>query len=106
MVRILIPTALRQYVANSSPEVVIKAETVNEAISKLTRENQKLARHILDEQGKLRNFVNIFLNDEDIRALDGEDTKVSDSDTIRIVPAIAGGEVPSKALRRYFCKRA
>src|SRR5487761_106138 len=91
MVKFLIPTALRQYTEGKESQVEVKAATVSEALSDLLSKNQKLAKHILDEQGNLRNFVNVFLNDEDIRYLSGENTKVSEKDTIRIVPAIAGG---------------
>ncbi|MHB8565864.1 MAG: molybdopterin-synthase adenylyltransferase MoeB [Nitrososphaerales archaeon] len=94
MVRVLIPTALRQYTEGQKSEVSVSAKTVSEALSSILQNNQKLAKHILDEQGNLRNFVNLFLNDEDVRYLDGQNTKVSDSDTIRIVPAIAGGSLP------------
>ncbi len=91
MVRVLIPTALKQYTEGSKQQVEIKAETVAQALAKLLGENKKLAMHIVDEQGNLRNFVNIFVNNEDIRHLNGEETKVKEADTIRIVPAIAGG---------------
>src|SRR5487761_1328987 len=102
MVRVLIPTALRQYTEGSKSEVDVRASTVSEALSSLLANNQKLARHIIDEQGKLRNFVNIFLNDEDVRYLGGENTKVSDTDTLRLVPAIAGGLViGEEEYRRY-----
>ncbi len=90
MVRVLIPTALRQYTEGAKSQVDVRATTVSQALVKLLTENQKLAKHIVDEEGNLRNFVNIFLNNEDIRYLGGQETKVSDSDTIRIVPAIAG----------------
>src|SRR5487761_935521 len=91
MVRVLIPTALRQYTEGAKTQVDVRATTVSQALVKVLSENQKLAKHIVDEEGNLRNFVNIFLNNEDIRYLGGQETKVSDSDTIRIVPAIAGG---------------
>src|SRR5487761_862936 len=103
MVRVLIPTALRQYTEGSKSEVDVRASTVSEALSSLLANNQKLARHIIDEQGKLRNFVNIFLNDEDVRYLGGENTKVSDTDTLRLVPAIAGGlEIVEEEQRRQM----
>jgi len=91
LVRILIPTALRQYTEGSRTQIDVSANTVSEALSSVLSSNQKLARHILDEQGNLRNFVNVFLNNEDIRYLGGKQAKVTDGDTIRIVPAIAGG---------------
>jgi sulfur-carrier protein adenylyltransferase/sulfurtransferase len=89
MVHVLIPAALRQFVNGSSLEV--RAGTVSEALSNVLRQNQKLAKQLLDDQGNLRNFVNVFVNSEDIRHLKGQETKVTDLDTIRIVPAIAGG---------------
>ncbi len=95
MVKVLIPTALRQYTEGQRSYVDVNAATVSEVIKEIMHSNQKLAKHILDEQGNLRNFVNIFLNDEDIRYLQGQETKVSDGDTIRIVPAIAGGSLAS-----------
>jgi molybdopterin converting factor small subunit len=50
-----------------------------------------LGRHLLDEQGRLRSFVNLYVGDEDIRYLDGEATPLRDGDTVSIIPAIAGG---------------
>lgn len=91
MVRVLIPTALRQYTEGTETQLEVNASTVSEALAKMLAQNQRLSRHIVDENGNLRNFVNIFLNNEDVRHLSGQETKVSDSDTIRIVPAIAGG---------------
>ncbi|MHB1867990.1 MAG: molybdopterin-synthase adenylyltransferase MoeB [Nitrososphaerales archaeon] len=91
MVKIIIPTALKQYTEGSKTQVNVSAKSVSEAMSILLKDNKKLATHIVDEQGNLRNFVNLFVNNEDIRGLQGENTKVGDDDTIRIVPAIAGG---------------
>src|SRR5579864_1979094 len=91
MVRVLIPTALRQYTEGTGTQLEVNASTVSEALAKMLAQNKKLSRHLVDENGNLRNFVNIFLNNEDVRHLSGQETKVSDSDTIRIVPAIAGG---------------
>jgi molybdopterin/thiamine biosynthesis adenylyltransferase/rhodanese-related sulfurtransferase/molybdopterin converting factor small subunit len=95
LVRVLIPTALRQYTeGGAQSQVNISASTVSEALAALLQTNRKLAAHLVDEQGNLRNFVNIFLNTEDIRHLQGQETLVKDSDTLRIVPAIAGGSRP------------
>jgi sulfur-carrier protein adenylyltransferase/sulfurtransferase len=91
MVKVLIPTALKQYTEGSKTQITVHASTVSEALSAILSENKRLAKHIVDEDGNLRNFVNIFLNSEDVRYLEGQSTPVSDSDTIRIVPAIAGG---------------
>ena len=91
MVRVLIPTALRQYTKGSRSQIDVNANTVSEALDTVLRENQPLAKHIVDEAGNIRNFVNIFLNDEDVRNLQGNNTHVSNTDILRIVPAIAGG---------------
>jgi molybdopterin converting factor small subunit len=88
--KILIPTPLRQY-AGKQPTVEIKAGTVGEALSGLTARHPDLRRHLYTEDGKLRAFVNVYLNDEDVRYLQKEATIVEDNDTISIVPSIAGG---------------
>jgi adenylyltransferase/sulfurtransferase len=90
MVRIIIPTALRQY-AGRQAEVEVPGSTVDEVLSALTERFPDLRRHLYNEQGKLRNFVNIYLNDEDVRYLQKGDTPVGEADSISIVPAIAGG---------------
>ena len=96
MVTIQIPSALKQYAEGSKTHIRISAKTVSEAISLLLKENKKLAIHIMDEHGNLRNFVNLFVNNEGIRHLQGHNTNVGDEDTIRIVPAIAGGSDSSE----------
>ncbi len=88
--KILLPTPLRQY-SNKQPSVDLPASTVGEALSGLVSRHPDLRRHLYNEDGKLRAFVNVYLNDEDVRYLDREATPVSDSDTISIVPSIAGG---------------
>jgi adenylyltransferase/sulfurtransferase len=88
--KIVIPTPLRQY-AEKKAAVEVCARTVGEALSELTSQNPELRRHLFTEQGKLRAFVNIYLNDEDIRYLSKENTPVQESDTLSIVPSIAGG---------------
>ncbi len=90
LVTIIIPTALRQY-ANDQAEMQVEAQTVAEALDRLTTEHLELRRHLYNEQNRLRNFVNVYLNDEDIRHISGHDTPVNDGDTIMIVPSIAGG---------------
>lgn len=89
-VTIIIPTALRQY-ADDSAEMEVEAQTVGQAIDHLTIQYTQLRRHLYNEQDRLRNFVNVYLNDEDIRHVSGHDTPVKDGDTIMIVPSIAGG---------------
>src|SRR6266496_3073030 len=89
-VTIIIPTALRQY-ANGRTEMQVESQTVGEALDQLTRDCPELRRHLYNEQDRLRSFVNIYLNDEDIRHTSGSNTTVKDGDTIMIVPSIAGG---------------
>jgi molybdopterin converting factor small subunit len=88
--RILIPTPLRQY-AGKNDTVELPAATVGEALSGLTSRYSDLRRHLYTDDGKLRAFVNVYLNDEDIRYLQKESTPVRDGDTLTIVPSIAGG---------------
>jgi len=88
--KILIPTPLRQY-ADKKDAVEVNAGTVGEALTHLTSHHPELRRHLYTEDGKLRAFVNVYLNDEDIRYLDRERTPVGEGDTLSIVPSIAGG---------------
>jgi molybdopterin converting factor small subunit len=88
--KILIPTPLRQYAAKSD-SVDLNAQTVGEALTQLTSTHPELKKHLYTDEGKLRSFVNVYVNDEDIRFLSKENTPVQDTDTISIVPSIAGG---------------
>src|SRR5216683_734742 len=90
MPKILIPTPLRQYTGKQDT-VQVKGGTVGEALTELTTRHQDLRRNIYSDEGKLRSFVNVYLNDEDIRYLSKEATPVKEGDTISIVPSIAGG---------------
>jgi molybdopterin converting factor small subunit len=90
MSKIHIPTPLRQYVGKQST-VEVKATTVGEAMSALVAKHPELQRHLYTDEGKLRAFVNLYVNDEDIRYLQKEATAVQDGDNISIVPSIAGG---------------
>ncbi len=89
-VKVMIPTPLRQY-AGKQESVDLDAKTVGEALSSLTAQFAELKRHLYSEEGKLRSFVNVYVNDEDIRYLQKEKTAVQQGDTISIVPSIAGG---------------
>lgn len=89
-VKVMIPTALRHYVGNQE-SLQVQGATIDEVIEKLVDSHQNLKRHLLSEDGKLRNFVNVYLNEEDIRYLKNVQTPVKDGDTVTIVPAIAGG---------------
>jgi molybdopterin converting factor small subunit len=90
MTKILIPTPLRQY-TGKQPTVEVRAGTVAEALSSLTSSHPDLRRHLYTEDGKLRSFVNVYLNDDDVRYLQKEATAIKDGDSISIVPSIAGG---------------
>lgn len=89
-VSISIPTPLRTYTDNKD-QVDVDAATVGEAIGQLVAEHADLKPHLYTEDGKLRTFVNIFLNDEDVRFLDKQNTPVKAGDHLSIIPSIAGG---------------
>jgi adenylyltransferase/sulfurtransferase len=89
-VTITIPTPLRQFAAGQS-EIEVEATTAGEALDQLTSVHAELRRHLFNDQNALRNFVNVYVNDEDIRHTDGPNTPVKEGDTILIVPSIAGG---------------
>lgn len=89
-VTIVIPTPLRQFVGGSS-EVEVNAATAGDALRELTAEHGELRKHLYNEQDKLRNFINVYVGEEDIRHLDGPATQLKDGETIMIVPSIAGG---------------
>jgi molybdopterin converting factor small subunit len=89
-VKVLIPTPLRPFVGKRN-SVDLKADTVGEALGSLTTEFADLRKHLYTDDGRIRSFVNVYLNDEDIRYLDKENTPLKDGDTISIIPSIAGG---------------
>jgi adenylyltransferase/sulfurtransferase len=90
MPKILIPTPLRQYV-DKKDSVEISGATVSEVLGALTAQYPDLRKNLYNDEGKLRSFVNVYVNDEDIRYLSKDKTEVKDADTISIVPSIAGG---------------
>jgi molybdopterin synthase sulfur carrier subunit len=90
MATLIIPTPLRRFTNNTS-KISIPGATISEAVKELTFQFPELRRHLLDEGGKIRSFVNIFVGDEDIRNLEGEQTALKEETVISIVPAIAGG---------------
>ena len=89
-VTIIVPTALRQFTGGNS-RIAVEAATVGEALERLTSEHANLRRHLYSDKNELRNFVNVYLNDEDIRHRAGIETAVKEGDQLMIVPAIAGG---------------
>ena len=90
MAKIIIPTPLRKFTNNQST-VTTNGSTIKESIGALAQIYPELQKHLFDEQGDIRRFVKIFLEDEDINQLQQERTPVTEEATISIVPAIAGG---------------
>lgn len=90
MPQIHIPTPLRAY-TNNLATVSVSGGTVGEALESLLTTHEGLRKHLRDDSGKLRSFVNVYLGDEDIRFLDKEATAISDGQELTIVPSIAGG---------------
>ena len=88
--KVLIPTPLRN-LTNNEAEVAADGATISQLIDSLGKKYAGLKDRLCDDNGKIRRFVNIYLNEEDIRFLQGEATVVKDGDQISIVPAIAGG---------------
>ena len=90
MAKILIPTPLRQF-AGKNDSVEVSGATVGQALDALTAAHPDLRKQLYNDEGKLRSFVNVYVNDEDIRYLSKDATAISANDVIAIVPAIAGG---------------
>ncbi|MCS7136828.1 MAG: MoaD family protein [Candidatus Caldarchaeum sp.] len=89
-VKVYLPTPLRQY-AEGRDVIELEGSTVGEVLNKLVSRYNSLQKHLFSETGAVRSFVNVFLNNEDIRFLEGVNTKIKDGDTIYIIPSIAGG---------------
>ncbi len=92
MAKILIPTALRQF-TEQKDSVEVKGGTVADALNQLTAQYPNIKKNLFNDQGKLRSFVNVYVNDEDIRYLKRDATPLEGNETISIVPSIAGGSV-------------
>ena len=92
MTTVLIPTPLRR-LTNGQAKVEIAGATVGELLSNLNGAYPGVGERLLDEQGQVKRFINIFVNEDEIRTLQGADTPVSERDRISIVPAMAGGTV-------------
>jgi molybdopterin converting factor small subunit len=89
MATIKIPSPLRAYTENEAV-INVGGETIGAALDDLTSRYPELRQHLY-EGDQLRNFVNVFLGDEDVRFLDGLDTEIDPDDSFRIIPSIAGG---------------
>ena len=90
MIALRIPTPLRGH-AGGAAELSVSGATLREALGELSRSHPALCERLLNEQGALRPYVNLFVNDEDARYLEGLDTPIKAGDRLAIVPAIAGG---------------
>jgi adenylyltransferase/sulfurtransferase len=89
-ITIEIPTAFRRF-TDGEPRIESVGATVAEALTELTAKFPALCRHVRDEQGQIRQFLNVYLNEEDIRFLEGESSPLKDGDRVLLVPSIAGG---------------
>ena len=89
-VRVRIPTPLRRFTSGNE-EVGVDGDTVNRVVEDLEHRYPGIKERLCDEQGRVRRFVNIYVNGDDIRFLSSLDTPVKDGDEVAIVPAIAGG---------------
>lgn len=85
-----LPAQLRTLVGGAA-EITVEATTVREAINAVEAEYPGIAGRVLDDQGGLRRFVNVFVADEDVRFLNGLDTELSAGQTVSLIPAVAGG---------------
>ncbi len=90
MPSVRIPTPLRKLTADQD-EVIISAGNVSTLIDELENQYPGLKDRLCDESGEVRRFINLYVNNEDIRFLDGKDTALKDEDVVSIIPAIAGG---------------
>src|SRR5213593_3665423 len=107
-VTIHIPTPLRQFVGNAD-SLSIEGKTVGQALKELASQYPDLRKHLYTEDGKLRSFINVYVNDEDVRYLERSKTPLKESDEVRIIPSIAGGstavapgtELSQKEILRY-----
>jgi MoaD family protein len=90
MPKVKIPPVLRRHTGGEA-EVEVSGATVGEALRALVGAHSGTERQLFAEDGELNRYVNVYLNDEDVRVLDGLQTPVSDSDTVVILPAMAGG---------------
>jgi sulfur-carrier protein len=86
-----IPTPL-QKLTNNMAEVAVEASSIQEMVDRLEQKYPGIKERLCDESGRLRRFVNVYINEEDIRFLDNENTPVQDGSEVSIIPAIAGGK--------------
>jgi molybdopterin synthase sulfur carrier subunit len=99
-----IPTAFRRF-TEGAPRIDCSAATVAAALNELTARFPALSRHVRDDSGQIRQFLNIYLNDEDIRFLGGESSPLKEGDRVLLVPSIAGGCPGGRYFRRLIVPR-
>ena len=95
-IRVLVPTPIRPYVGGTS-SVEVVGRNVGEAMADLVRRHEGVRKHLFDGNGSVRSFVNLYVNDEDVRHLAKMETELRDGDVITIVPSVAGGAVEGNA---------
>ncbi len=100
-VTVQIPTPLRQYAENRD-SLEVEGETIHDVLEALIQRYHPLEKYLMTEDGKLRNFVNVYVNEEDVRYLKGEKTSVEDGDAVIIVPSVAGGSLPNPMMGRLL----
>lgn len=89
-IKVLIPTPLRPYTGKKD-QFLLRGATAGELLNELTAQFPDLKRHLFADDGRLRSYVNVYVNDDDIRYLQQEQTPVTEKDTVSIIPSIAGG---------------
>lgn len=89
-VTVHVPTPLRKLTGDQA-EVQVQAGSVAELVDSLERSHAGIRERLVDEEGEIRRYVNMYVNEEDVRFLDGKETILKDGDSVSIVPAIAGG---------------
>lgn len=89
-----VPTLLKYYL-NGQTEVTIAGQTVGEVLTVLSREYPAIQAHLFDSNGNVRRHINLFVNTENIRALNGLETVVHEADTVKILPSVTGGSSPT-----------
>ncbi len=97
-VTIRIPTPLRKLTGDAE-EVRVDAETIRDMIDRLEKQYPGIKERLCDEKGDVRRFINVFVNDEDVRFMEGPNTRFKDGDVISIVPAVAGG---GRVKKKYY----
>ena len=89
-VEIIIPLVLRQYAENRD-SVKLSGQNIGELLDNLMQKFTNMKKHLFSEDGQIRNFVNVYVNDDDIRYLENNATQLKEGDVISIIPSVAGG---------------